>query len=111
MPERYWNPKTFGEKIGFRRERASTPLTVQALGTALIMLFPQAERKSVVSQDETDGPEGVERLAAIQHRLEILMRDAREIRAASTKLSDSDPFAILRQTLEERARRRRPPSE
>jgi hypothetical protein len=64
-----------------------------------------------MSEDETDELEGAERLAAIQHRLEILMRDAREIRAASTKLSDRDPFAILRQTLEERARRRRPPDD
>jgi hypothetical protein len=49
------------------------------------------------------------RLAAIQQRLDALLRDAREIRAASTRLSERDPFALLRETLKERARRTRPP--
>jgi hypothetical protein len=38
----------------------------------------------------------VQRLAAIQPRLDILLRDAREIRAALTRLSDRAPFAVLR---------------
>jgi uncharacterized membrane protein YccC len=75
------------------------------------MLIPYADRKSVVSEDEPKELQDHERLAAIQRRLEMLMRDAREIRGALTKLSDRDPFAILRETLEKRARRRRPPSE
>jgi hypothetical protein len=64
-----------------------------------------------MSEDETPELEGAERLAAIQRRLEILMRDAREIRGALAKLSDRDPFDVLRQTLEERARRTRPPGD
>jgi hypothetical protein len=59
-------------------------------------------------EDKTKELQGAERLAAIQHRLEILMRDAREIRAAVTKLSARDPFALLRQTLQERGRHTRP---
>jgi hypothetical protein len=39
------------------------------------------------------------------------MRDAREIRGALAKLADRDPFAVLRQTLEERSRRTRPPGD
>lgn len=73
------------------------------------MLAPTYGRKSVVSEDKAKELQGEERLAAIQHRLEILMRDAREIRAALTKLSDRDPFVVLRQTLRERARRTRRP--
>ena len=67
--------------------------------------------KSVVSEDETGELKDHERLAAIQRRLEVLMRDAREIRSALTKLSDRDPFEILRETLDERARRTRPPTD
>ena len=74
------------------------------------MLIPTADRKSVVSEDESKELQDHERLAAIQRRLEVLMRDAREIRGALTELSDRDPFAILRETLEERARRTRPPT-
>jgi len=62
-----------------------------------------------VSEDEPSDIDIAARLAAIQQRLETLLRDAREIRAASTKLSERDPFAALRQTLKERARRTRPP--
>jgi hypothetical protein len=61
-----------------------------------------------VSEDEPKELEGAERLSAIQHRLEMLMRDAREIRAESEKLSNRDPFAVLRETLRERARRTPP---
>jgi hypothetical protein len=86
-------------------------LTVQALGKALIMLIPSLTGKSVVSEDETRELKDHERLAAIQRRLEVLMRDAREIRGALAKLSDRDPFEILRETLEERARRTRPPTD
>ena len=72
-------------------------------------MFLPLNRKSVVSEDEPKELQDHERLAAIQRRLEMLMRDAREIRGAVTKLSDRDPFAILRETLEARARRTRPP--
>ncbi len=75
------------------------------------MLVPAADRKSVVAEDENKELQDHERLAAIQRRLEVLMRDAREIRSALTELSDRDPFAILKETLEERARRTRPPSD
>jgi len=72
-------------------------------------LFLPLNRKSVVSEDEPKELQDHERLAAIQRRLEMLMRDAREIRGAVTKLSDRDPFAILCETREARARRTRPP--
>jgi hypothetical protein len=75
------------------------------------MLTVRRSEKSVVSKDETPELEGAARLAAIQRRLEILMRDAREIRGALAKLADRDPFAVLRQTLEERSRRTRPPGD
>jgi hypothetical protein len=59
--------------------------------------FPCRDAESVVSEDKTKELQGVERLAAIQHRLETRRRDAHEIRAAQTGFSDRDPFAVLRQ--------------
>jgi hypothetical protein len=62
-----------------------------------------------VSQDKGKELQGAERLAAIQQRLEILLRDAREIRLAVTELAERDPFSVLRQKVEGRTRRTRPP--
>jgi hypothetical protein len=59
--------------------------------------FPCRDAESVVSEDKTKERQGVERPAAIQHRLETPLRDAREIRAALTRLSVLDPFAVLHQ--------------
>lgn len=94
--------------MGQLERRTVHTLTVQALEKALIMLAAPAGRKIVVSKNTTKELDGAERLAAIQRRLEILLRDAREIRAALTRLSDRDPFGVMQQTLHERASRTRP---
>jgi hypothetical protein len=103
------NPSTipavsgFPDTTAFGNRHASAHLTAQALGKALIMLAPRVWAESVVPQDKTKEMQRADRMAAIQHRLDIIMRDAREIRAELTKLSERDPFSVVRQRVEARA--------